>query len=79
MIHFTYSLTSRNTLHWGFTVTVFFFFCHLELGLYSISEMITKRVCFYGNNEAEKNVLPFVSGICQSAWQHMTVTIFLAL
>ena len=63
----------------GFDSYCIFFFCHLELGLYSTSEMITKRVCFYGNNEAEKNVLPFVSGICQSAWQHMTVTIFLAL
>lgn len=34
------------------------------LGLYSVSEMITEKVCFYGNNESE-NVLPFVSDICQ--------------
>lgn len=45
------------------------------LGLYSISEMITEKVCFYGNNESE-NVLPFVSDICQFAWQCLAINLF---
>lgn len=37
--------------------------------------MITEKVCFYGNNESE-NVLPFVSDICQFAWQCLAINLF---